>query len=56
MILRKPLGQIMAKMGFITRQQLNEALQRQKRILGEKPLSEQTQRGVYASYYVINCM
>ena len=44
MILKKPLGQIMAKMGFITRQQLNEALQRQKRIIGEKPLPEQMQR------------
>jgi len=44
MVLKKLLGQIMAKMGFITRQQLNEALQRQKRIIGEKLLPEQTQR------------
>ena len=44
MILKKPLGQIMAEREFITRQQLNEALQRQKRINGEKLLPEQTQR------------
>jgi PAS domain S-box-containing protein len=44
MILKKLLGEIMAAMGFVTRQQLEEALQEQKKITGKKMLPEQMQR------------
>lgn len=44
MIIKKYLGQILADMGFITTQQLDEALQRQKQIMKEKASPERLQR------------
>ncbi len=43
MIIRKYLGQIMSEMGFVTKQSLNEALQKQKKIIEEKTSSERMQ-------------
>ena len=44
MIFRKLLGKIMTDMGFITGQELGEALQRQRKILEERTLPERLQR------------
>ncbi len=44
MIMKKYLGQTLADMGFITTQQLDEALQRQKQIMKEKASPERLQR------------
>ena len=44
MLIKKYLGQTMAEMGFVTRQQLDEALQRQKQIMQEKASPEKLQR------------
>jgi PAS domain S-box-containing protein len=44
MITKKYLGQTLADMGFITTQQLDEALQRQKQIMKEKASPERLQR------------
>ncbi|MBC8431062.1 MAG: response regulator [Desulfobacterales bacterium] len=44
MIIKKYLGQTLADMGFITTQQLDEALQRQKQIMKEKASPERLQR------------
>jgi signal transduction histidine kinase/ActR/RegA family two-component response regulator len=44
MLIKKYLGQTMAEMGFVTRQQLDEALQRQKQIMQEKASPERLQR------------
>ncbi|MBE9592904.1 MAG: GAF domain-containing protein, partial [Proteobacteria bacterium] len=44
MILRQLLGKIVTDMGFVTRQQLDEALQRQKKILEKRRLAERLQR------------
>jgi len=49
MILKKLLGEILTGMGFVTRQQLNEALQRQREILKEKTLPERLQRAQLVS-------
>jgi PAS domain S-box-containing protein len=49
MILRKLLGEIMASMGFLTRQQLNEALRRQKEVSEGKRLPERVQRASLVS-------
>jgi signal transduction histidine kinase/ActR/RegA family two-component response regulator len=44
MLIKKYLGQTMAEMGFVTRPQLDEALQRQKQIMQEKASPERLQR------------
>ncbi|MEE8432187.1 MAG: GAF domain-containing protein, partial [Candidatus Desulfatibia sp.] len=44
MIIKKCLGQTLADMGFITSQQLDEALQRQKQVMKEKASPERLQR------------
>ncbi len=44
MLIKKYLGQTLADMGFITTQQLDEALQRQKQIMKEKTSPERLQR------------
>jgi signal transduction histidine kinase/ActR/RegA family two-component response regulator len=44
MLIKKYLGQTMAEMGFVTRPQLDEALQRQKQIMQEKASPEKLQR------------
>jgi len=44
MILRQLLGEIMIGMGFLTGQQVEEALQRQRKIFEEKMLPERLQR------------
>ena len=44
MLMKKYLGQIMEDIGFITRPQLEEALQKQKEIMDEKLLRERLQR------------
>lgn len=44
MLIKKYLGQTLAEMGFITTQQLDEALQRQKQIMKEKASPERLQR------------
>ena len=44
MIIKKYLGQTLADMGFITTQQLDEALQRQKQVMKEKASPERLQR------------
>jgi len=44
MIFRKILGKIMIEMGFVTKQELEEALQRQGKILEEKILPERISR------------
>ena len=44
MILRQLLGEIMIYMGFLTGQQVEEALQRQRKIFEEKMLPERLQR------------
>ena len=44
MILKKSLGEILSEMGFISKQQLTEALERQSKIYGEKALTETLQR------------
>lgn len=44
MILKKLLGKIMTDMGFLTRQQLEEALHRQRKVFEEKTLPERLQR------------
>ncbi len=43
------LGKIMTGMGFVTRQQVDEALQRQRRIFEEKTLPERLQRAELVS-------
>ena len=40
MILRKLLGEIMAEMGFVTREQVREALRIQRKKIEEKTLPE----------------
>ena len=49
MILRKLIGEILADMGFITRQQLDRALQRQREIFEKKMLPEKLQRAQIVS-------
>jgi PAS domain S-box-containing protein len=49
MRLKKLLGEIMTSMGFVTRQQLNEALLRQGKILKEETLPERLQRAQLVS-------
>jgi len=49
MRLKQLLGEIMTSMGFVTSQQLNEALQRQRKILEEKALPEHLQRAQLVS-------
>ncbi|UCE34811.1 MAG: response regulator [Deltaproteobacteria bacterium] len=44
MILKQLLGEIMTEMGFVTREQIEEALEKQKTIFEEKTLPEQLQR------------
>ena len=44
MILKQLLGEIMTHMGFVTSQQLDEALERQRTLFEEKTLPEQLQR------------
>ena len=44
MLIKKYLGQTMAEMGFVTRQQLDEALQKQKQIMQEKASPERLPR------------
>ena len=44
MLMKKYLGQIMEDIGFITRPQLEEALQKQKEIMDEKIMRERLQR------------
>ena len=44
MILKQLLGEIMTNMGFVTSQQLDEALERQRTLFEEKTLPEQLQR------------
>jgi signal transduction histidine kinase/ActR/RegA family two-component response regulator len=44
MILKQLLGEIMTEMGFVTKSQLQEALERQKTLFEEKTLPEQLQR------------
>lgn len=44
MLMKKYLGQIMEDIGFITRPQLEEALQKQKQIMDEKIMRERLQR------------
>jgi signal transduction histidine kinase/ActR/RegA family two-component response regulator len=44
MILKQLLGEIMTEMGFVTREQIERALERQKTIFEEKTLPEQLQR------------
>ena len=44
MLLRKLLGEILADMGFVTRQQLEEALTKQRKLYGDKALPERIQR------------
>ena len=44
MILKQLLGEIMTEMGFVTREQIQEALEKQKTIFEEKTLPEQLQR------------
>ena len=44
MILKQLLGEIMTEMGFVTREQIEEALEKQKTIFAEKTLPEQLQR------------
>lgn len=43
MILKQLLGEIMADMGFVTKEQLEEALQKQRKIFQEKVLPERLQ-------------
>ncbi len=43
MAIRRLLGQILVEMGFVTSQQLDEALQRQKRLINNKTLQERIQ-------------
>lgn len=43
MAIRRLLGQILVEMGFITSQQLADALQRQKRLINNKTLQERVQ-------------
>ncbi len=43
MAIRRLLGQILVEMGFVTSQQLDEALKRQKRLINKKTLQEQIQ-------------
>jgi len=49
MRLKQLLGEIMTSMGFVTRQQLNEAVQRQRKIFEEKTLPERLQRAQLVS-------
>jgi signal transduction histidine kinase len=44
MILKQLLGEIMADLGFVTKEQLEEALQRQRKIFQEKVLPERLQK------------
>ncbi len=44
MIQKKLLGEIMAEMGFLSREQLEEALERQRRVLMDKMLPERLER------------
>ena len=44
MLLRKLLGEILADMGFVTKQHLDEALTKQRKICKEKALPERLQR------------
>jgi len=44
MILKQLLGEIMTEMGFVTREQIEKALEKQKTIFEEKTLPEQLQR------------
>ncbi|MBU0767721.1 MAG: GAF domain-containing protein, partial [Proteobacteria bacterium] len=44
MLMKKYLGQMLANLGFITKPQLDAALQRQKQIIREKTLDERLQR------------
>ena len=44
MILKQLLGEIMTEMGFVTREQIEKALERQKTLFEEKTLPEQLQR------------
>lgn len=44
MRLKQLLGEIMIGMGFVTRQQVDEALQRQRKIFEEKTVPERLQR------------
>lgn len=44
MILKKLLGEILVDMGFVTSQQLDRAIQEQKKAFKEKPLPERLQR------------
>lgn len=45
MIQKKLLGEIMAEMGFLSREQLEEALERQRRVLMDKMLPERLREG-----------
>jgi PAS domain S-box-containing protein len=49
MRLKQLLGEIMTSMGFVTMQQLNEAVQRQRKIFEEKTLPERLQRAQLVS-------
>ncbi len=44
MLLRKLLGEILADMGFVSRQHLEEALTKQRKLYGDKALPERIQR------------
>ena len=44
MLLKKLLGEILAEMGFVTKQHLDEALAKQRKISEEKALPERLQR------------
>jgi hypothetical protein len=44
MILKKFIGEIMSELGFITRQQLEESLRKQREVFEEKTLPEFLQR------------
>lgn len=44
MLVKKYLGKTLREMGFVTKQQLNDALEKQKQIVREKTLEERLQR------------